>query len=87
MNQSRSRVIEENPIGSGLDALRSAFKSVCEGQSIPCTTDALSHDKEDFQNLTLYLLPALRNLPAVRQLAFPGRNDNYNIPVIQAGKT
>jgi hypothetical protein len=37
----RSKIIEENPIGKGLDTFRSLFKSICEGANIACTSSAL----------------------------------------------
>lgn len=68
-DRPRSKIIEENPIGKGLDALYASFNSVCENRRIPCTPDALGQlDQEDLQNLTLDLLSALRNIPAIRLL-------------------
>ncbi|RMD42106.1 hypothetical protein DV735_g2981, partial [Chaetothyriales sp. CBS 134920] len=67
--QSRSKIIEDNPIGKGLDALRTSFHSICEGANVFPTPDALGQlEHEDLQNLTLDLLYALRNLPAIRLL-------------------
>jgi len=40
-DKSRSTIIEENPIGKGLNVFRSSFNSVCEDRSISCTPDAL----------------------------------------------
>lgn len=40
-DQSRSKIIEDNPIGKGLDAFRASFDAVCEDREIPCTPDAL----------------------------------------------
>ena len=37
----RSNIVEENPIGKGLDAFRAWFNSVCEGRSISSSPDAL----------------------------------------------
>ncbi|KAK3933656.1 hypothetical protein QBC46DRAFT_275334 [Diplogelasinospora grovesii] len=66
-DRSRLRIIEEKPIGNGLDAFRASFN---ESRSIPGTADALGQlGREDLQNLSLGLLSALLNLPAVRQLA------------------
>ncbi|POS80445.1 hypothetical protein DHEL01_v201144 [Diaporthe helianthi] len=66
---SRSKIIKDNPIGKGLDALRASFNSVCEDRKLPCTPDVLGQlDQEDVQNLTLDLLSALRNIPTIRFL-------------------
>ncbi|KAJ0103725.1 hypothetical protein J7T55_001741 [Diaporthe amygdali] len=68
-DRPRSKIIEDNPIGNGLDALHASFNSVCENRRIPCTPDALGQlDQKDLQNLTLDLLSALRNIPAIRLL-------------------
>jgi hypothetical protein len=40
-DQPRSKIIEENPIGNGLDAFRTTFRSICEASNIPCSADAL----------------------------------------------
>lgn len=40
-DQARSRVIEDNPIGNGLDTFRALFKSTCEGRGISRARDAL----------------------------------------------
>jgi hypothetical protein len=50
-DQPRSKIIEENPIGKGLDAFRTSFNSTCEGRSISCTPDALGQLGHD-GNLT-----------------------------------
>lgn len=41
-DQARSEIIEDNPIGNGLDAVRvSFFASVCKSANFFCTPDAL----------------------------------------------
>jgi hypothetical protein len=40
-DQLRSKIMEENPIGNGLDAFRASFHSICEGAHTSCTPDAL----------------------------------------------
>jgi hypothetical protein len=40
-DQLRSKIIDENPIGKGLDAFRASFNSICKGARISCTPDAL----------------------------------------------
>ncbi|GKU22662.1 unnamed protein product, partial [Fusarium langsethiae] len=68
-DQPRSAVIEENPIGTSLDAFRASFNSLCEEGSILGSPDALDQlNQEDIQNLVLDLLSALRSLPTVRFL-------------------
>lgn len=41
VHQSQSKIIEDNPIGKGIDAVRASFNSICEGRNISCTPDAL----------------------------------------------
>ncbi|KAB5549392.1 hypothetical protein GE09DRAFT_172646 [Coniochaeta sp. 2T2.1] len=41
IDQPRSKIIEENPIGKGLDVFRASFNSMRKGPSISCTPDAL----------------------------------------------
>ncbi|RYP02126.1 hypothetical protein DL764_005961 [Monosporascus ibericus] len=68
-DRPRSEILKENPIGKGLDIFRASFSSVCDDHNIPCSPDALDQlGREDIQNVTLDLLSALRNLPAVRFL-------------------
>jgi len=53
MTDQFSKIIEENPIGSGLGAFRASFGAICEGASISRTPDAVerfSHEgKKDNQ--------------------------------------
>ncbi|KAL2171516.1 hypothetical protein VTG60DRAFT_2684 [Thermothelomyces hinnuleus] len=73
-DRSRSEIIKQNPIGSGLDAFRASFGAVCASRGILCTRDALSQlDQEDIGNLTIGLLSALQSLPAARLLRSSGR--------------
>jgi hypothetical protein len=40
-NQPQSKIIEDNPIGNGIDAFRGSFSSVCERAHLSCIPDAL----------------------------------------------
>lgn len=40
-NELQSKVIEDNPIGNGLDVFRAPFGSICEGAGVSCCADAL----------------------------------------------
>jgi hypothetical protein len=80
MDQAKSKLVEDNPIGDGLDAFRPSFNSICNGTSISCIPDTLGRlgDKgktawprrrtpltvADLLRLSLNLLVALQNLPA-----------------------
>ncbi|KAH8748471.1 hypothetical protein F5883DRAFT_473975 [Diaporthe sp. PMI_573] len=65
----RSKIIEENPIGNGLEAFRALYKSVCKDKRIPCTPDALGQlGLEDLRKLVLAFLSAAQNFPAARLL-------------------
>jgi Fungal protein kinase len=82
--RSRSEIIQNNPIGTGLDAFRDAFSSTCQKLSLPTSLDAVDQigDKcnrhecivesslmcTDLKNPTLDLILALQNLPASRLL-------------------
>ncbi|KAK0655543.1 hypothetical protein B0T16DRAFT_320017 [Cercophora newfieldiana] len=69
MDRSRSSIIEKNPIGNGLDAFRTSFRSVCESQNLPPTFDSLIKlGYDELQDIALILLSTLRILPAARQL-------------------
>ncbi|RYC78653.1 hypothetical protein BFJ63_vAg18473 [Fusarium oxysporum f. sp. narcissi] len=75
--QPQSRIIEDNPIGDGLNAFRASFKSICEGASLPCTLDALEQlSQEDLQNLVVDLLLALQGLRISRLLRSSGSGKN-----------
>lgn len=41
-DDAQARIIEENPIGSDLDAFLSSFNSICEARNLSCTSDALN---------------------------------------------
>ncbi|PQK08000.1 hypothetical protein BB8028_0001g00810 [Beauveria bassiana] len=57
------KVIQDNPIGSGLDSFRALLNSTCGRRNI--SPDAIGElEKEDLQHLSLNLLVALQNLPA-----------------------
>ncbi|RMI93704.1 hypothetical protein CDV36_016543, partial [Fusarium kuroshium] len=68
-NESQSKVIEDNPIGNGLDAFRASFNSICEGASISSTPEVLEQlEQEDVQDLASSLLSALQILSTTRLL-------------------
>ncbi|KAH8743581.1 hypothetical protein F5883DRAFT_40734 [Diaporthe sp. PMI_573] len=76
-DQPRSKIIEDNPIGNGLDAFRASFNTACADREIPCTLDALGQlDLKDIQNLALDLLSALQTLRASRLLRSSGSSKN-----------
>ncbi|KAH8435191.1 uncharacterized protein LDX57_012819 [Aspergillus melleus] len=62
--QAWSRLIDEHPIGHGLDSFRASFNLICAG--IGGDLDHL--DLEDAQDLTSSLLTALQILPITRLL-------------------
>ncbi|RYO83810.1 hypothetical protein DL766_002661 [Monosporascus sp. MC13-8B] len=69
VDQLRSNIIKDNPIGRGLDAFRTSFSSICEGANIACSSGALEQlNQENLQNLVLTLLSTLQILPAARLL-------------------
>lgn len=37
----RLEIIEQNPIGCGLEGFRASFKSVCKSKGVSCALDAL----------------------------------------------
>ncbi|KAH7201228.1 hypothetical protein DER44DRAFT_748366 [Fusarium oxysporum] len=68
-NQPQSKIIEDNPIGNGIDAFRGSFNSICERAHLSCIPDALDQlEHEDVQDLASSLLSALQILPATRLL-------------------
>ncbi|KAK0722221.1 serine/threonine-protein kinase Sgk2 [Lasiosphaeria miniovina] len=63
--QSRLKVINDNPIGKGLDAFRTSFTSICEGAAVSCTADALEQlDQETSRTSFAPFLREAQNLPA-----------------------
>ncbi|KAH7115371.1 hypothetical protein B0J13DRAFT_209325 [Dactylonectria estremocensis] len=76
----QSKIIEDNPIGNGLDTFRKTFNSICEGADIPCTSDALDAleqlGQDDLQNLIIDLLLALQSLRISRLLRSSGSGKN-----------
>ncbi|KAM0268990.1 hypothetical protein ACHAPA_004591 [Fusarium lateritium] len=68
-NQPHFEIIEDNPIGDGIDGFRGSFTSICDRVRLPCVPDALDQlEHEDVQDLTSSLLSALQILPATRLL-------------------
>ncbi|KAK3305105.1 uncharacterized protein B0T15DRAFT_531357 [Chaetomium strumarium] len=58
-NQLQLEIIEQNPIGNGLEGFRTYYISVCNSKSIPYTPDTLDLlDDEDLRNLALAFLSA-----------------------------
>ncbi|KAK7229627.1 hypothetical protein V2G26_001797 [Clonostachys chloroleuca] len=74
--QGHSKMIEDNPIGNGLDTFRALFDSICEERGISRSQSALDQlDQEDIQDLASSLLSALQILPVTRLLpSNTGRN-------------
>jgi hypothetical protein len=72
-HQAQSKVIEDNPIGNGLDAFRSLFNLTCEGRGIShlCVPDALDQlDQEGGYLRSSLVARSLSNLFAdVQDLA------------------
>ncbi|KAK0718106.1 hypothetical protein B0T26DRAFT_741181 [Lasiosphaeria miniovina] len=61
--QSRLKIINDNPIGKGLDAFRTSFTSICEGAAVSCTPDALEQlGQKGKKNLAIKLIAALQGL-------------------------
>jgi hypothetical protein len=46
-DQARSKIIEDNPIGNGLDAFCASFKSIGEGAYLRCTPEVLKQLGEE----------------------------------------
>lgn len=42
MTDQEGKIIEDNPIGTGLDAFRASFRSVCQDANVRPTRDALN---------------------------------------------
>ncbi|EGO61465.1 hypothetical protein NEUTE1DRAFT_128057 [Neurospora tetrasperma FGSC 2508] len=64
-DRPQSEIIREHPIGTGLDAFRASFESVCKDRGISCPAlDAVSQlGQQDLQNLAFRLLNTLQILP------------------------
>ncbi|CAI6091430.1 unnamed protein product [Clonostachys chloroleuca] len=76
-DQNRSKVIQEHPIGNGLNAFRTSFNSICEDRNISPDPAAVEHlGQEDLQNLVLVLLSTLQIHPAARLLCSSGNGKN-----------
>ncbi|KAL6866710.1 hypothetical protein J3F83DRAFT_740900 [Trichoderma novae-zelandiae] len=74
----QATIIGENPIGSGLDAVRASFRSLCKDRSLDGQPDALGQlEPEELQDVTLHLLAALQALPAARLL--PARSSGRHL--------
>ncbi|CRG90244.1 hypothetical protein PISL3812_07287 [Talaromyces islandicus] len=52
-DDAQARIIEENPIGSGLDVFLPSFNSFCGAGNLSCTSDALSRLTRDGKILAL----------------------------------
>jgi hypothetical protein len=65
MTDPQLMIIENNPIGEGLDTFRSLYHSVCDNAGVSRTRDALRQlSHEDLQNVVRAFLRAAQNLPA-----------------------
>jgi len=54
MTDQFSKIIEENPIGKGLDAFRASFHSACEGAGLLYYQDALQQLNREGKKTQLY---------------------------------
>ncbi|KAL2169558.1 hypothetical protein VTG60DRAFT_5951 [Thermothelomyces hinnuleus] len=82
--QTHLSIIKENPIGKGLDAFRTSFKSICEAACLPCTSDVLEQlGQEDLRQLVLDFLSAAQNLPAARLLPAAGRRGTLRTDLLR----
>ncbi|KAL2888933.1 kinase-like domain [Ceratocystis lukuohia] len=83
-NQSLSKIIENHPIGKGLDAFRASFNSICEDESILCSPDALDQlDLRDRQTLVMNLLVAVQTLTSSRFLPSKTGHDSLQTDLIR----
>ncbi|KAL2884644.1 hypothetical protein HOO65_100048 [Ceratocystis lukuohia] len=83
-NQSPSKIIENHPIGKGLDTFRTLFNSICKDESILCSPDALDQlDPEDSQSLVISLLAAVQTLTASRFLPSKTGQPSLRIDLIR----
>ncbi|KAH7635593.1 hypothetical protein B0T09DRAFT_298280 [Sordaria sp. MPI-SDFR-AT-0083] len=66
----QQQIIQDHPIGTGLDAFRASFESVCKDRGISCPTpDALRQlGKKELQELAFSLLSTIQILPITRLL-------------------
>ncbi|KAK1773038.1 hypothetical protein QBC45DRAFT_340789 [Copromyces sp. CBS 386.78] len=62
-DRPQSEIIREHPIGTGLDAFRASFESVCKDRGISCPTpDALSQlGQQDLRELAFSLLSTIQS--------------------------
>ncbi|KAK4097759.1 hypothetical protein N658DRAFT_260604 [Parathielavia hyrcaniae] len=68
-DQPRSTIIEDNPIGNGLDTFRASFSTVSTDRTISRVPDALGQlDQEALRKLTRAFLRAAQNLPTTNLL-------------------
>lgn len=75
---------ENNHIGKSLDAFRALFISMCEGQGIPHTSDALGQlGKEDIQDLAFSIIHALLKLPSTRLLNSKSHHGTIRADLLQ----
>ncbi|RXG41348.1 hypothetical protein VDGE_30384 [Verticillium dahliae] len=76
-DQRRPKIIEDNPIKTGLEGFRASFKAACKNEGIPPSLDSLCELTDDeFQNLALDLILALQGCQASRLLRSGGRGKN-----------
>lgn len=65
---ARSKLINNHPVGNGLDAFHSSFDPICKNSGLRSTEDIDEIGREDTQDLAYSLLSALQILPIVRLL-------------------
>ncbi|KAL2158244.1 hypothetical protein VTH06DRAFT_4564 [Thermothelomyces fergusii] len=82
--QRHLSVIEQNPIGIGLDAFRASFKSICDTASLSCTSNALQElDEEAFWKLALNFFSALIILPVASLVPAASGHGSLQSDIIQ----
>ncbi|KAI1086236.1 hypothetical protein F5B19DRAFT_175473 [Rostrohypoxylon terebratum] len=75
VDQDRSEIIRDNPIGNSLEAFLTSFSSLCGSKDIPYSGEALDQlGNEEFQNVTIDLFLALQQLRVPRLLRFGSSN-------------
>ncbi|EEY24042.1 conserved hypothetical protein [Verticillium alfalfae VaMs.102] len=71
-DQRRPKIIEDNPIKTGLEGFRASFKAACKNEGIPPSLDSLCELTDDALDLIL----ALQGCQASRLLRSGGRGKN-----------
>ncbi|GAP89782.1 putative rhodopsin kinase [Rosellinia necatrix] len=64
-DESRSKILKDNPFGKDFDIFRTAFNSTCEKNGLSHSRDALGQlGQQDLRKVVSYILIALRGHPA-----------------------